>query len=81
MSILTLKQAALLPLALLCIACNPFEVQMPDQEGATRQRPAAAVDLPLADPASAQVSLGDSIPTSCDQGDHKGPHGKRPHKH
>ena len=81
MSTRTPKLAALLPLALFCIACNPFEAQMPEQEGAARQRPAASVDLPVTEAGSAQVSLGDSVAVDRDAGERKGNHGKRPHKH
>lgn len=76
MSIRTLRQAALIPLALLCLACNPFAVQMPEQEGGPRQRPAASVDLPPTEPGSAQVSLADSLATACAPGPSRG-HGNR----
>lgn len=57
MRLCTLKSALLLPLALLCIACNPFEpVAQPEIE-TPRQRPAASMDIPDSEAGSTQVSL------------------------
>ena len=49
---------ALLPVFWLT-ACNPFEVNEPDREAASLQRPAASMDIPVSPEGSAQVSTPD----------------------
>lgn len=57
------KLAILLPVAVLLLACNPFEVSMTEPDSGSRQRPAASMDIPTHQVGSAQVSVGDSTLT------------------
>lgn len=66
----TLKSAVLLPLALCCIACNPFEPVAQREVETPRQRPAASMDIPVAEAGSAQVSLDSEASEPAPKGRH-----------